>query len=250
VKRYFEDDRLEKLLRRAGLVIFDMNGLIVDDERLQLESVNAALGSGIVESTCRTNAAIRIDEEYWKRSCLGKRSDQYFALILRERGLPAGEPVISALLREKNGYYEKKARTAMRSLVRPGVVELMEHIAGNGTRKTALATSALPEEIDSILGRTGLDLLGRFSFVAHGSDIAKTKPDPEIFLLLSRRSGVPPAECLVLEDSGVGVKAAANAKMPCIAVPNEFTLGHDFSTAECAVDSLRRDAKILCVRRR
>jgi HAD superfamily hydrolase (TIGR01509 family) len=245
VKRYFENDRLENLLRRARLVIFDMNGLIVDDERLQLESVNAALGSGIFEYGGFSNALIRIDEEYWKRNCLGKRADQYFTVILRERGLQAENTTIEKLLREKNKYYEKRALSAMRALVRPGVVELMDHIAENGTQETALATSALPEEIESVLGKPGLDLKRRFGFIAHGGDIVKTKPSPEIFLLLSRRSSIPSAESLVLEDSGVGVRAAANAHMTCIAFPNEFTLGHDFSTAACVVDSLRRNARIL-----
>jgi HAD superfamily hydrolase (TIGR01509 family) len=248
VNRYFENDRLETLLSRSRLVIFDMNGLIVDDEKLQLESVNAALGSGILERGASSNDAIRIDEEYWKRYCLGKRTDQFFALILRERGLPARRDTIEKLLRKKNAFYGERARAMLRELVRPGVIELMEHIAENGGQKTALATSALPEEVESILGKSGLDLKGRFGFIAHGADIVKTKPDPEIYFLLSSRSGIPPAECLVLEDSGVGVKAAANAGMPCIAFPNAFTLSHDFSTAACAVDSLRRDAGILGTR--
>jgi HAD superfamily hydrolase (TIGR01509 family) len=245
VKRYFENDRLETLLSRARLVIFDMNGLIVDDERLQLESVNAALGGGTLEHGASSNAFIRIDEEYWKRNCLGRRSDKFFALILRERGLPDEKCAIERLLRKKNDFYQERARTMMRELVRPGVIELMDHIAENGMQETALATSALPKEVETVLGKSGLGLKGRFRFIAHGADIVKTKPDPEIYLLLSRRSGIPPAECLVLEDSGVGVKAAANARMPCIAFPNAFTLSHDFSAADCAVDSLRRNAGIL-----
>jgi HAD superfamily hydrolase (TIGR01509 family) len=250
VKRYFVNDRLESLLQRARLVIFDMNGLIVDDERLQLESVNAALGSGVPDGIGRPNATIRIDEGYWTRKCLGTRSDQYFAVILNEWGVPADRPAIERLLAEKNEYYEKRAPAVMRSLARPGVVELMDHIVENGSRETALATSALPEEIEFILGKSGLDLTGRFDFIAHGADIVKTKPDPEIFLLLSRRSGIPPLECLVLEDSGVGVKAAASAGMPCIAFPNEFTLGHDLSAATCVVDSLLPGAGIIEARSR
>ena len=250
MKRYFENDLLETLLHRASLVIFDMNGLIVDDERLQLESVNAALGSGILQEIGHSYAPIRIDEEYWKWNCLGKRSDQYFALILRERGIPAARATIEKLLGEKNEYYEKRAPAVMKSLARPGVVELMDHIAENGAQDTALATSALPEEIESILGKAGLDLKERFGYIAHGADIVKTKPDPEIFLLLSRRSGIPPVECLVLEDSGIGVKAAANANMPCVAFPNEFTLGHDLSAAACVVDSLTRDARVTGARPR
>ena len=245
MKRYFENDRLQTLLSRAKLVIFDMNGLIVDDEKLQLESVNAALGSGALGRGAPSNAVIHIDEEYWKRYCLGKRSDQFFAFILGERNISTEDGAIERLLRAKNGLYEEKARTMMRDLVRPGVIELMDYLAENEGQETALATSALPEEVESTLGKSGLDLKNRFGFIAHGADIVKTKPDPEIYILLSSRSGIPPADCLVLEDSGVGVKAASNARMPCIAFPNAFTLSHDFSTAAYTVDSLRRNARIL-----
>jgi beta-phosphoglucomutase-like phosphatase (HAD superfamily) len=49
------------------------------------------------------------------------------------------------------------------------------------------------------------------------------KPDPEIYLLVSRNLGVPLAECLVIEDSAAGVKAALAAGMKCIVVTTEFT---------------------------
>jgi beta-phosphoglucomutase-like phosphatase (HAD superfamily) len=243
VTRYFENARLHALLSAARLVIFDMNGLIVDDERLQLEAVNAALervvaglGKGVVPP---------VDEEYWKRHCLGLRTDRFLASVLSDNGFPADGVTIERIMSAKNEFYGAKAKTTIRALVRPGVVQLLDHIAAGVEQAAALATSALPEEIESILGESGLDLKGRFGFVASGADVSNAKPDPEIFLMLSRGSGVGTAECLVLEDSATGVRAAANAGMPCIACPNAFTLFHDFGTAACVVDSLRRDAIII-----
>jgi beta-phosphoglucomutase-like phosphatase (HAD superfamily) len=59
---------------------------------------------------------------------------------------------------------------------------------------------------------------GHFDYVATRDDVGHGKPDPEIYLLVARELGVPPWECLVVEDSPAGVEAARAAGMWCIAV--------------------------------
>ena len=56
---------------------------------------------------------------------------------------------------------------------------------------------------------------------------------------------IKPEDCLVIEDSAIGVNSAFNAKMKCIAVPNRFTYSQDFSKARHVVDNLTRDARVL-----
>jgi beta-phosphoglucomutase-like phosphatase (HAD superfamily) len=68
-----------------------------------------------------------------------------------------------------------------------------------------------------------LDIEKQFDFVASRDDVENPKPDPEIYLLVARELGIPPAECLVIEDSLSGVKAALAADMHCIAVTTDFT---------------------------
>jgi beta-phosphoglucomutase-like phosphatase (HAD superfamily) len=87
--------------------------------------------------------------------------------------------------------------------------------------KTALATMSRCQQANRVL--QALDLLGEIDFVATRDDVEQGKPNPEIYQLVSRELGVPPGDCLVLEDSPAGVKAALSAGMWCIAVTTPFT---------------------------
>jgi HAD superfamily hydrolase (TIGR01509 family) len=86
---------------------------------------------------------------------------------------------------------------------------------------TALATMSRCEQARRVL--EVLDLAETFDFVATRDDVEHGKPDPEIYQLVAQELGVPPAECLVIEDSPSGVKAALAAGMWCIAVTTPFT---------------------------
>jgi beta-phosphoglucomutase len=87
--------------------------------------------------------------------------------------------------------------------------------------KTALATMSRCEQAQHVIHV--LDLEKNFDFVATRDDVKEGKPDPEIYHLVASELGVPELECLVLEDSPSGVKAALNAGMWCIAVTTPFT---------------------------
>ena len=68
-----------------------------------------------------------------------------------------------------------------------------------------------------------LHLRKKFDFIATRDDVALGKPDPEIYTLVARELGVSADECLVIEDSATGIKAALAAGMRCIAVTTKFT---------------------------
>jgi beta-phosphoglucomutase-like phosphatase (HAD superfamily) len=68
-----------------------------------------------------------------------------------------------------------------------------------------------------------LNLKDTFDFVASRDDVEHGKPDPEIYLLVSSELGVPPGECLVIEDSPTGVEAGLAAGMGVVAVSTPFT---------------------------
>ena len=73
-----------------------------------------------------------------------------------------------------------------------------------------------------------------------GSEVAHGKPDPEAYLITARKLGVAPAECVVFEDSHVGVVAAKRAGTFCVAVRNPRALiRQDLSMADVIVDSMR-----------
>jgi HAD superfamily hydrolase (TIGR01509 family) len=229
---YFTDTFLQTALDRATLVIFDMNGLIIDDEQLQFESVNHALDG----------LGISIDESYWTNNCVGSRADEFLKIILQKHHMSDDASMISRLISSKNNRYHEIVSGQIIPLIRPGVTELITYLSEEVIKQMALATSAHPDEIETILGEHGLDLVHCFSVIVSGSDVERSKPDPEIYTKLSTISGHSAETCLVFEDSGIGVQSAVAAGMQCIAMPNRFTAAQDFSGAICCIDSLRKNA--------
>jgi beta-phosphoglucomutase len=107
----------------------------------------------------------------------------------------------------------------------------------------ALASSAPKEEILVNLKQMGLE--NAFDLIISGSDDLReyvdaegtNKPKPYIYIESAKRLGISPACCLVFEDTKAGVDAAARAGMVAVAVPNQFTLTHDFSNAHQVISS-------------
>ena len=98
---------------------------------------------------------------------------------------------------------------------KPGAMELLDLLEQRGIPK-ALATSSPRVLALRCLG----DLALRFTALAFGDEVSHSKPAPDLFLLAANRLGVAPAECLVLEDSEAGVRAARAAGMDVIMVPD------------------------------
>jgi HAD superfamily hydrolase (TIGR01509 family) len=102
----------------------------------------------------------------------------------------------------------------------PRNVALMEEARLSGC-KVGLATMSYGIQVRRVLEILGWS--GLFDHVATRDDVVHGKPDPEIYLLVARELGVPPWECLVVEDSPAGVSAARAAGMWCVAVATPFT---------------------------
>jgi beta-phosphoglucomutase len=116
----------------------------------------------------------------------------------------------------------------------PGAAELVRALDAAG-HPQAVASSAPRENIDFILEALGLAAC--FDAVASADDVRRGKPNPEIFTLAARRLGVPPLDCVVLEDAVVGVRAAIRAGMRVYAVTT--TRARDeLAHADRVVDSL------------
>lgn len=99
----------------------------------------------------------------------------------------------------------------------------------------ALTTSSSARSTKIVLDEA--DLNNVFQEVVTNSDYEKRKPNPEPYLVTAKKLGISPAECVVVEDSGVGLEAAKAAGMKCLAIPNEYTRDHNFSKADLVVNS-------------
>ena len=99
-------------------------------------------------------------------------------------------------------------------------IKLVETARSLGCR-LGLATASSRAAARHVLQAIGL--ADSFDFVVTNDDVEHNKPEPEIYLLVAQELGVSPAECIVIEDSPSGVRAALAAGMRCIAVGTDFT---------------------------
>jgi len=179
-------------------VIFDMDGLMFDTERLSLEcwmQAGKTLGRAVKRETFRETVGRDIADA--RQIVLGHLGEDFpFEEARRLRDKYLLEHV------EEHGTPIKK-----------GLLELLDYLDRAGIRKV-VATSTEEQRASRIIYSAGLQ--GRFDNVVYGNMVKKGKPFPDIFLKAAGE--LPPAACLVLEDSPAGVEAACRAGMPVILI--------------------------------
>src|SRR5215469_9645363 len=184
-----------------------MDGLLVDSEPLWFEverAVMAKLGGQWGEAD--------------QQALIGGSLDRTVSYLLAKVAGP-GRPgyqqaspqdVARWLLAEMTGLIRSCGLTP-----RPGARELLADVAAAGLPH-GLVTSSVRQIKDAALAATGMS----FPLTVCAEDVRRTKPDPEPYLTATAALGLPPASCVVLEDSPNGVKAARAAGCPVVAVPS------------------------------
>ena len=159
----------------------------------------------------------------------GQRHDTIIHSVL---GRDISQEEFDAITREKQENYRRRVADNIKPL--PGAVELIKSLEQHGI-KTAIASSAPPENVDIII--RGLGIEGCFQAFARGTEVAEGKPSPLVFLLAAEKLGVEPGNCVVIEDAVAGVAAAKSAGMKCVAVTNSHPVGK-LKKADLVVDTL------------
>lgn len=201
------------------IIIFDMDGLMIDSELTQSISFKKVL----------EKHGIKIREKIVQ--VLGVKVIENLEILKKKYQIKAST---KQLFKEKNQIYDRLLKgkiTTMPDLF--GLIKLLK----KAKFRLALASSSNHHHIQLVLKR--LNLTNCFEATFSGEQVKKGKPNPEIYLKTAQKLGVRPDCCLVLEDAETGVKAAKNAKMKCIAIPNQYTRSQNFSRADLIVDSLR-----------
>jgi len=161
----------------------------------------------------------------------GRRHDTIIRGVLGDSLSPEE---FHALSEKKQALYRRLVSQNVIPL--PGALELIKSLNAHGI-KTAIGSSAVPENIEVIL--KGLGIENSFQAIAYGTEVAEGKPSPQIFLLAAKKLGVKPAGCVVIEDAIAGVTAARRAGMKCVAVTNSHP-GDKLQNADLVVDSLEK----------
>ena len=190
-------------------ILFDMDGLVLDSERLYTRfwrEAAAALGYSMT-----------VEQSLGMRS-LGKSLGQPYL-----EGL-FGSGVDYTIMRNKR-IERMDAYVAQHGIPpKPGIFELLDYMEENGI-SAAITSSSPMESIQKHLSAVGL--LHRFQKLCSGHNVPNGKPAPDIYLLGAKELGLDPSECLALEDSPTGILSAYRAGCLPVMVPDLDQPGDD-----------------------
>lgn len=209
-------------------IVFDMDGLMANTEYHHCQSYLELM----------PKYGVNLSEEYLSK-LVGLDTEDNFKEIKRDFNI---QEDIKSLMEKREIIY---LEIVEKSNLKPseGLKEVIE-IADKKRWKIAVGSSSIKIEVDLVLKLIlkALKINKKpeeyFDIIITGDDVKDKKPKPDIYLKVAENIKIKPQNCLVLEDSGSGVKAAKNAGMTCIAVRNKYTKSHDLSKADLIVDNL------------
>lgn len=210
-------------------LIFDVDGTLADTEMAHLAAFNHAFGQEGLDWHWDVPLYTRLLEisggkerirAYWE-----SRGD-----LPKDVGHDGIVQTIARLHELKTAAYEQAVQDGMVQM-RPGVLALMAEAMDAGLG-LAIATTTSPVNITSLLKQAmGLDWQSHFSVIEDATTAPRKKPDPSVYLQTLQRLGLTSDECLSIEDSSNGLKAALAAGLPVVITQNAFTAHHDFTGA-------------------
>jgi HAD superfamily hydrolase (TIGR01509 family) len=202
-----------RVIRSAMIeaILWDNDGVLVDTEGLFFESTRTIL------------AAIGIELSLERFLDFSMRQGRSAFDLAIESGWDKQQ--VANLKRKRDVLYSEMLRKQTRIL--PGVVETLKALQGRV--RMAVVTSSKRQHFD--LAHANIGLTGYFEFVLAREDYAKTKPNPEPYLLALERLGIKAENCVVVEDSERGLAAARAAGLRCLVIPNEITRSCSFQGA-------------------
>lgn len=203
-------------------IIFDMDGVIIDSEGKQSESLEKILKEHGAEPEYNEAGIIQT---------VGITARANLKILKDKHSLT---PSIEELHDRKNELYKQILEDGVTPM--PGLFELFEYLRDKKYRK-AIGSSSSKHDIALVVKH--LEAEAHFDAFVSGEEVEHSKPAPDIFLEAARRLEIEPQYCVVLEDSPAGVTAGKAAGMKVIAIPNRYTKHHDFDHADRVVNSLK-----------
>jgi beta-phosphoglucomutase len=196
--------------------LFDLDGVLTDTSELHFQGWKRLAEEEGISFTREDNEALR-----------GVSRRESLNLLLKGRQVT--EEQAREMMERKNGYYLDLVQQMTPADLLPGAREIIAEIKALGLKQAIVSSSK-----NAALVLERLQIGDLFDAVIDGNAPARSKPYPDLFLLAAQAAGVPPANCLVVEDAGAGVDAAHAAGMPALGLGPKERVGH----AELVFDSL------------
>ena len=183
-------------------IIFDMDGLMIDSERVTFECYQERL----------KDMNLTMDEEFYK-TLLGKPIKGIYQRFYDVYG---NDFPIENVIQDVHLLMAERFETEGVP-VKKGLVELLHYLKDNNY-KTIVATSSNRDRVDKILAQAKITEF--FDDSICGDEVTKGKPNPEVFLKSCQKLGVNVDEAIVLEDSEAGIQASYDANIKVICIPD------------------------------
>jgi len=199
-------------------LIFDMDGLMIDSERLYWQ----------VEMELARSYRKEVKQEtLWKM--MGRRPIEGLRIFVEDLELPISAEEALAL---RDARMREKYRDESEAM--PGLFHILDTFYGK--LDLAVCTGAQREFMEIVVDR--LKIRDKFEVLQASDEIQKGKPEPEIYLTTCEKLGCESQECIVLEDSSNGALAGKRAGCYTIGVPSEYSRGQEFSFVDFVASDL------------
>ena len=182
--------------------IFDLDGVIVDTAKyhfLAWKHLADQLGIPFTEE----------DNERFK----GVSRKRCLEILLEMGGMEVSQEQFDTWLLEKNEDYLQYISRMDSSEILPDVPRVLNYLR---EKDIPMALGSASKNAKAILEK--VELTTYFKTIVDGMEVARAKPDPEVFLIAATRLGIPPSECVVLEDALAGIEAANTARMYSVGI--------------------------------
>ncbi|XP_073006477.1 haloacid dehalogenase-like hydrolase domain-containing protein At4g39970 [Typha latifolia] len=225
-------------------LIFDCDGVILESEHLHRQAYNDAFAHFGVRCPPSSQQTLLWDSDFYdelqNRIGGGKPKMRWY---FGENGWPSSSifetPPSSDSDREKlidvlQDWKTERYKDIIKSGTvepRPGVLQLMDEAKGAGIKLAVCSAATKSSVILCLQNLIGIERFSSLDCFLAGDDVKEKKPDPSIYITAARILGVEGKNCLVVEDSIIGLQAAKGAGMSCIVTYTSSTANQDFKDA-------------------
>ncbi|OVA07950.1 HAD-like domain [Macleaya cordata] len=225
-------------------LIFDCDGVILESEHLHRQAYNDAFAHFNVRCSPSTTEPLNWGSEFYdelqNRIGGGKPKMRWY---FKENGWPSSSifesppesdtdkaKLIDTLQDWKTERYKEIIKSGTVE-PRPGVLRLMDEAKSAGIKLAVCSAATKSSVILCLESLIGIERFQGLDCFLAGDDVKEKKPDPSIYLTASKRLGILEKNCLVVEDSIIGLQAATSAGMSCVITYTSSTANQDFKDA-------------------
>lgn len=190
-------------------VLFEFNGLILNDEVIQQQ----VLAEILLEENLIYNPSD------YRKYCLGRSDRHGLTDLLAARDRIVTETYLAKLLKHRRELYLTYLTKGQELSIYPNFKDFLE-LLKQEKLTIGMVTGALTQEIKLVLDK--MNISSYFSLIISGDTLTKSKPEGESYLLACEKLGLSPQECLAIETSFVGIQAAKKAKIQVVGLANLY----------------------------